>query len=235
LGSIKDKNPAFEYTFTENYLRLEAPGTLQGEKTYNFLINDIERPVESYKGKFGEISYVLRATVKRRIIKDIISEKEIKIHCATTRNPLQRLFRKEVRDPQNQIRFNYQHDKKEYCLEDCMIGKLHFPGDQPKPKNVKISFNKWECYRLIPEMNDVCEEFSEIESVNLGKSITQDDSDNYIAFRFQINRYNLDPSLKFLDGSICFYVGYFVKAEITEQNGDVWTDSFNVPIERIYE
>ncbi len=55
--SLGDKDPAFGYTFSETLLQLEAPGTLQGEKTYNFVFNDLERPVESYKGTFGEISY----------------------------------------------------------------------------------------------------------------------------------------------------------------------------------
>jgi len=121
---------------------------------------------------------MIRATIKRRIIKDIVLEKDINIHIATPRNPLQRIFRKQVRDNQQRISYTYQHDKKEYDLEDCLVGKLSLPGAQPKPKNVKISFSKWECYRLISEMNDVNEEFQEIESIELDKFITKDDSGN---------------------------------------------------------
>jgi hypothetical protein len=163
---------------------------------------------------------------------DIAKEKNLAIHLNADRGPLLRLLRKDIQDETGQVRFIYEQDKREYYMDDCIIGRIHLLPDQPKLKGISVSLNKWECYRMISEVGNIREHYEEIDFIDLGSQLNQDIQESFVTFKLPLGQYNIQPTLKFISGSICFYSGYFLKLEVTEMNEKKWTKCLSFSLHR---
>ena len=118
----------------------------------------------------------MRAVIKKRFFSDIILEKDIKVIIHEARYPFPRTLRKEAFDNEGNLLFIFQSDKKEYCLDDRITGKIMIPGDRPKPENVSVSLLKWESYRSMADMENLNEKTHLIENINLEKFLANDNT-----------------------------------------------------------
>ncbi|KMZ63936.1 Vacuolar protein sorting-associated protein 26-like protein [Zostera marina] len=144
LGQIEvyiDKNTF--YDFTSLVRELDVPGELYDKKTYPFEFSTVEMPYESYSGVNVKLRYILKLTISRPYINNIVELQEIWVRNYTELPTINNSIKMEV-GIEDCLHIEFEYNKSKYHLQDVIIGKIYFLLVRIKIKNMELEIRRRE-------------------------------------------------------------------------------------------
>ncbi|XP_047315986.1 vacuolar protein sorting-associated protein 26A-like [Impatiens glandulifera] len=131
------------YDFTSLVRELDVPGEIYEKKTYPFEFSSVEMPYESYNGVNVRLRYILRVTLSRNFIGNIVEYQEFAVRNFTPRPSLNNSIKMEV-GIEDCLHIEFEYNKSKYDLKDVIVGKIYFLLVRIKIKNMELEIRRRE-------------------------------------------------------------------------------------------
>ncbi len=149
------------YEFLSLSKELAAPGELSEKKEFDFDFADAEKQYESYNGinvrlRFVviflatlftpclfEYRYFVRLTIKRGLVSNITTEKDIWVHIFQNVPEINNSIKMEV-GIEDCLHIEFEYNRSKYHLKDVIIGKIYFLLVRIKIKHMELAVIKRE-------------------------------------------------------------------------------------------
>ncbi|XP_028758848.1 vacuolar protein sorting-associated protein 26B isoform X3 [Neltuma alba] len=116
------------YDFTSLVRELDVPGDLYERKTYPFEFSTVEMPYESYNGVNIRLRYVLKVTISRNFVPNIVEYLDFVMEVGI----------------EDCLHIEFEYSKSKYHLKDVIIGKIYFLLVRIKIKNMELEIRRRE-------------------------------------------------------------------------------------------
>ncbi|KAF8009425.1 hypothetical protein BT93_J0422 [Corymbia citriodora subsp. variegata] len=131
------------YDFTSLVRELDVPGELYERKTYPFEFSTVEMPYESYNGVNVRLRYILKATISRNIVGNIVESQDFVVRNYTPLPAINNSIKMEV-GIEDCLHIEFEYNKSKYHLKDVIIGKIYFLLVRIKIKNMELEIRRRE-------------------------------------------------------------------------------------------
>ncbi|KEH33470.1 vacuolar protein sorting-associated protein 26A isoform X2 [Medicago truncatula] len=131
------------YDFTSLVRELEVPGNLYERKTYPFEFSTVEMPHESYNGINVRLRYVLKVTISRNFVNNIVEHMDFVVHNYIPAPSINNSIKMEV-GIEDCLHIEFEYSKSKYHLKDVVIGKIYFLLVRIKLKNMELEIRRRE-------------------------------------------------------------------------------------------
>ncbi|KAF8009427.1 hypothetical protein BT93_J0422 [Corymbia citriodora subsp. variegata] len=122
---------------------LDVPGELYERKTYPFEFSTVEMPYESYNGVNVRLRYILKATISRNIVGNIVESQDFVVRNYTPLPAINNSIKMEV-GIEDCLHIEFEYNKSKYHLKDVIIGKIYFLLVRIKIKNMELEIRRRE-------------------------------------------------------------------------------------------
>ncbi|XP_042958263.1 vacuolar protein sorting-associated protein 26A-like isoform X3 [Carya illinoinensis] len=131
------------YDFTSLVRELDVPGELFERKTYQFEFSTVEMPHESYNGINVRLRYILKVTIGRNYISNIVECQDFVVRNFTPPPSINNSIKMEV-GIEDCLHIEFEYGKSKYHLKDVIIGKIYFLLVRIKIKNMELEIRRRE-------------------------------------------------------------------------------------------
>ncbi|TYI73520.1 hypothetical protein E1A91_D07G134600v1 [Gossypium mustelinum] len=131
------------YDFTSLVRELDIPGELYERKTYPFEFSTVEMPYESYNGVNVRLRYILKVTISRNYVGNIVEYQEFVVRNYTPPPSINNIIKMEV-GIEDCLHIEFEYSKSKYHLKDVIIGKIYFLLVRIKLKNMDLEIRRRE-------------------------------------------------------------------------------------------
>ncbi|KAI4308268.1 hypothetical protein L6164_031360 [Bauhinia variegata] len=131
------------YDFTSLVRELDVPGDLYENKIYPFDFSNVEMPYESYNGVNVRLRYILKVTVSRNYVSNIVEYQEFVVRNYTPTPSINNSIKMEV-GIEDCLHIEFEYSKSKYHLKDAIIGKIYFLLVRIKIKNMELEIRRRE-------------------------------------------------------------------------------------------
>lgn len=131
------------YDFTSLVRELEVPGNLYERKTYPFEFSTVEMPHESYNGINVRLRYVLKVTISRNFVNNIVEHMDFVVRNYIPAPSINNSIKMEV-GIEDCLHIEFEYSKSKYHLKDVVIGKIYFLLVRIKLKNMELEIRRRE-------------------------------------------------------------------------------------------
>ncbi|KAG0468997.1 hypothetical protein HPP92_018325 [Vanilla planifolia] len=109
------------YDFTSLVRELDVPGEIYERKSYQFEFSTVEMPFESYNGVNVRLRYILKVTVSRNYVSNIVEYQEFCVRNYTPPPTINNSIKMEV-GIEDCLHIEFEYNKSKYHLKDVIIG-----------------------------------------------------------------------------------------------------------------
>ncbi|EPZ35394.1 vacuolar protein sorting-associated protein 26 [Rozella allomycis CSF55] len=204
--SFDKNNPT---TFLSLHSEMAGPGELSHTQSFNFKFEKVEKPFESYNGIHVRLRYFVRVTVKRKLMADLIKEKDFWTHCYKNTTDLLGSIKMEV-GIEDCLHIEFEYNKARYHLMDVIVGKIYFILIRIKIKHMELSIIRRESSGLAPNQyheNDTLTRFEIMDGAPV-KGET-------IPIRLFLNGFDLTPTYREVNRR--FSVRYYLNLVLVDE------------------
>ncbi|KAI3961388.1 hypothetical protein MKW92_045619 [Papaver armeniacum] len=131
------------YDFTSLVRELDVPGEIYDKKSYPFEFSTVEMPYETYNGVNVRLRYVLKVTISRNYVNNIVEYQDLVVRNYTPLPPINNSIKMEV-GIEDCLHIEFEYSKSKYHLKDVIIGKIYFLLVRIKIKNMELEIRRRE-------------------------------------------------------------------------------------------
>ncbi|KAK7306830.1 hypothetical protein VNO77_44790 [Canavalia gladiata] len=131
------------YDFTSLVRELDVPGTIYERKTYPFEFSTVEMPYESYNGINVRLRYILKVTISRSYVNNIVEYMDFVVRNYTPAPPINNSIKMEV-GIEDCLHIEFEYGKSKYHLKDVIVGKIYFLLVRIKIKTMELEIRRRE-------------------------------------------------------------------------------------------
>jgi len=149
LGRIKMSSATYEgrtqYDFVSLLKELYPPGTLyQSQTSIPFIFSNVEKQYETYHGQNVSVRYYIRVTVERKFFPPIKKDEEVIVQKVSQGPRVNDEGIKMEVGIEECLHIEFEFEKKNYHLKDCIIGKVNFVIVRIKIKYMELALIRRE-------------------------------------------------------------------------------------------
>ncbi|RZC56312.1 hypothetical protein C5167_015157 [Papaver somniferum] len=131
------------YDFTSLVRELDVPGDIYEKKTYPFEFSTVEMPYETYNGVNVRLRYILKVTISRSYVSNIVECQDFVVRNFTPPPSINNSIKMEV-GIEDCLHIEFEYNKSKYHLKDVIIGKIYFLLVRIKIKNMELEIRRRE-------------------------------------------------------------------------------------------
>lgn len=131
------------YDFTSLVRELDVLGDLYERKTYPFEFSKVEMPYESYNGVNVRLRYILKVTMSRNFVNNIVEHLDLVVRNYTPLPEINNSIKMEV-GIEDCLHIEFEYNKSKYHLKDVIIGKIYFLLVRIKIKHMEVEIRRRE-------------------------------------------------------------------------------------------
>ncbi|CAI0397748.1 unnamed protein product [Linum tenue] len=215
------------YDFTSLVRELDVPGDLYEKKSYPFEFSTVEMPHESYSGVNVRLRYILKVTISRNYVNNIVEYQDFVVRNYTPQPPVNNSIKMEV-GIEDCLHIEFEYSKSKYHLKDVIIGKIYFLLVRIKIKNMELEIRRRESTGSGPN--------TYVETETLAKYELMDGSPvrgESIPIRLFLSPYELTPTYRNINNK--FSVKYYLNLVLVDEEGRRYFKQQEITVYRLLE
>ncbi|KAG6678640.1 hypothetical protein I3842_14G091300 [Carya illinoinensis] len=197
------------YDFTSLVRELDVPGELFERKTYQFEFSTVEMPHESYNGINVRLRYILKVTIGRNYISNIVECQDFVVRNFTPPPSINNSIKMEV-GIEDCLHIEFEYGKSKYHLKDVIIGKIYFLLVRIKIKNMELEIRRRESTGSGPNTYVETETLAKFELMD-GAPVRGES----IPVRLFLSPYELTPTYRNINNK--FSVKYYLNLVFVDE------------------
>ncbi|CAL9095656.1 unnamed protein product [Musa textilis] len=222
---------------------LDIPGELYERKTYPFEFSTVEMPNESYSGINVRLRYILKVTISRNYIGNIMEYQEFCVRnfapLPTINNSIKvcecfwylihsnQILQMEV-GIEDCLHIEFEYSKSKYHLKDVIIGKIYFLLVRIKLKNMELEIRRRESTGSGPNTYVETETLAKYELMD-GAPVRGES----IPVRLFLSPYELTPTYRNINNK--FSVKYYLNLVLMDEEDRRYFKQQEITIYRLQE
>ncbi|XP_008787026.2 vacuolar protein sorting-associated protein 26B isoform X1 [Phoenix dactylifera] len=215
------------YDFTSLVRELDVPGEIYERKTYPFEFSTVEMPYESYNGINVRLRYILKVTVSRNYVSNIVEYQEFCVHNYTPLPTINNSIKMEV-GIEDCLHIEFEYNKSKYHLKDVIIGKIYFLLVRIKIKNMELEIRRRESTGSGPNTYVETETLAKFELMD-GAPVRGES----IPIRLFLSPYELTPTYRNINNK--FSVKYFLNLVLVDEEDRRYFKQQEITVYRLQE
>ncbi|CAA6665340.1 unnamed protein product [Spirodela intermedia] len=215
------------YDFTSLVRELEVPGEIYEKKAYRFEFSTVEMPYESYRGANVRLRYVLKVTVSRNYIGNIVEFQDFWVQNYTPLPTINNSIKMEV-GIEDCLHIEFEYNKSKYHLKDVIIGKVYFLLVRIKLKNMELEIRRRESTGSGPSTYVETETLAKFELMD-GAPVRGES----IPIRLFLSPYELTPTYRNINNK--FSVKYYLNIVLVDEEDRRYFKQQEITMYRLQE
>ncbi|XP_039022975.1 vacuolar protein sorting-associated protein 26A-like [Hibiscus syriacus] len=215
------------YDFTSLVRELDVPGELYERKAYPFEFATVEMPYESYNGVNVRLRYILKVTVSRNYVSNIVEYQDFVVHNYTPPPSINNSIKMEV-GIEDCLHIEFEYSKSKYHLKDVIIGKIYFLVVRIKLKNMELEIRRRESTGSGPNTYVETETLAKFELMD-GAPVRGES----IPIRLFLSPYELTPTYRNINNK--FSVKYYLNLVLVDEEDRRYFKQQEITMYRILE
>ncbi|XWS73695.1 hypothetical protein CRYUN_Cryun02cG0150900 [Craigia yunnanensis] len=197
------------YDFTSLVRELDIPGELYERKTYPFEFSTVEMPHESYNGVNVRLRYILKVTISRNYVSNIVECQDFVVRNYTPPPSINNSIKMEV-GIEDCLHIEFEYSKSKYHLKDVIVGKIYFLLVRIKLKNMELEIRRRESTGSGPNTYVETETLAKFELMD-GAPVRGES----IPIRLFLSPYELTPTYRNINNK--FNVKYYLNLVLVDE------------------
>ncbi|KAG8093238.1 hypothetical protein GUJ93_ZPchr0012g19703 [Zizania palustris] len=197
------------YDFTSLVRELDIPGEIYERKTYPFEFSTVEMPYESYNGTNVRLRYILRVTVGRNYMGNIVEYRDLCVRNYSPAPTINNSIKMEV-GIEDCLHIEFEYSKSKYHLKDVILGKIYFLLVRIKIKNMELEIRRRESTGAGSNMYVETETLAKFELMD-GAPVRGES----IPVRLFLTPYELTPTYRNINNK--FSVKYYLNLVLVDE------------------
>ncbi|CAL9753822.1 unnamed protein product [Musa acuminata subsp. burmannicoides] len=215
------------YDFTSLVRELDIPGDLYERKTYPFEFSTVEMPYESYSGINVRLRYILKVTISRNYIGNIVEYQEFCVRNFAPLPTINNSIKMEV-GIEDCLHIEFEYSKSKYHQKDVIIGKIYFLLVRIKLKNMELEIRRRESTGSGPNTYVETETLAKYELMD-GAPVRGES----IPVRLFLSPYELTPTYRNINNK--FSVKYYLNLVLMDEEDRRYFKQQEITIYRLLE
>ncbi|KDP34514.1 hypothetical protein JCGZ_11064 [Jatropha curcas] len=215
------------YEFTSLVRELDIPGELYERKTYPFEFSTVEMPYESYNGVNVRLRYILKVTISRNYVNNIVQCQDFVVHNYTPLPSINNSIKMEV-GIEDCLHIEFEYGKSKYHLKDVIIGKIYFLLVRIKIKNMELEIRRRESTGSGPNTYVETETLAKFELMD-GAPVRGES----IPIRLFLSPYELTPTYRNINNK--FSVKYYLNLVLVDEEDRRYFKQQEITVYRLLE
>ncbi|KAG4138237.1 hypothetical protein ERO13_D07G122400v2 [Gossypium hirsutum] len=215
------------YDFTSLVRELDIPGELYERKTYPFEFSTVEMPYESYNGVNVRLRYILKVTISRNYVGNIVEYQEFVVRNYTPPPSINNIIKMEV-GIEDCLHIEFEYSKSKYHLKDVIIGKIYFLLVRIKLKNMDLEIRRRESTGSGPNTYVETETLAKFELMD-GAPVRGES----IPIRLFLSPYELTPTYQNINNK--FSVKYYLNLVLVDEEDRRYFKQQEITMYRLLE
>ncbi|KAK1272072.1 Vacuolar protein sorting-associated protein 26A [Acorus gramineus] len=215
------------YDFTSLVRELDVPGEIYDKKTYPFEFSTVEMPYESYSGVNVRLRYILKVTISRNYVSNIVEYQDFWVRNYTPLPPINNSIKMEV-GIEDCLHIEFEYSKSKYHLKDVIIGKIYFLLVRIKIKNMELEIRRRESTGSGPNTYVETETLAKFELMD-GAPVRGES----IPIRLFLSPYELTPTYRNINNK--FSVKYYLNLVLVDEEDRRYFKQQEITIYRLLE
>ncbi|KAF3455222.1 hypothetical protein FNV43_RR05670 [Rhamnella rubrinervis] len=215
------------YDFTSLVRELEVPGELYEKKTYPFEFSSVEMPHESYNGVNVRLRYILKVTISRNYVSNIVESQDFVVRNYTPLPSINNSIKMEV-GIEDCLHIEFEYNKSKYHLKDVILGKIYFLLVRIKIKNMELEIRRRESTGSGPNTYVETETLAKFELMDGGPVRGES-----IPVRLFLSPYELSPTYRNINNK--FSVKYYLNLVLVDEEDRRYFKQQEITVYRLLE
>ncbi|XP_042468644.1 vacuolar protein sorting-associated protein 26A-like isoform X1 [Zingiber officinale] len=215
------------YDFTSLVRELDVPGEIYEKKTFPFEFSSVEMPYESYNGINVRLRYVLKVTISRHYVSNIVEHQDFWVRNYTPAPTINNSIKMEV-GIEDCLHIEFEYNKSKYHLKDVIVGKIYFLLVRIKLKNMELEIRRRESTGSGPNTYVETETLAKFELMD-GAPVRGES----IPIRLFLSPYELTPTYRNINNK--FSVKYFLNLVLVDEEDRRYFKQQEITIYRLQE
>nr|XP_023914536.1 vacuolar protein sorting-associated protein 26A-like [Quercus suber]POF08022.1 vacuolar protein sorting-associated protein 26a [Quercus suber] len=215
------------YDFTSLVRELDVPGELYERKTYPFEFSTVEMPHESYNGVNVRLRYILKVTIGRNYVTNMVEYQEFVVRNFTPPPPINNSIKMEV-GIEDCLHIEFEYNTSKYHLKDAILGKIYFLLVRIKIKNMELEIRRRESTGSGPNTYVETETLAKFELMD-GAPVRGES----IPIRLFLSPYELTPTYRNINNK--FSVKYFLNLVLVDEEDRRYFKQQEITVYRLLE
>ncbi|KAK4741949.1 hypothetical protein SAY87_025537 [Trapa incisa] len=215
------------YDFTSLVRELDVPGELYERKTYPFEFSTVEMPYESYNGINVRLRYILKVTISRNIVSDIVDSQDFVVRNYTPLPSINNSIKMEV-GIEDCLHIEFEYGKSKVHLKDVIIGKIYFLLVRIKIKSMELEIRRRESTGSGPNTYVETETLAKYELMD-GAPVRGES----IPVRLFLSPYELTPTYRNINNK--FSVKYYLNLVLVDEEDRRYFKQQEITVYRLLE
>ncbi|KAJ4840608.1 Vacuolar protein sorting-associated protein 26B [Turnera subulata] len=215
------------YDFTSLVRELDVPGELYETKTYPFEFSTVEMPHESYNGVNVRLRYILKVTVSRNYVSNIVECQDFVVRNYTSPPSINNSIKMEV-GIEDCLHIEFEYNKSKYHLKDVILGKIYFLLVRIKIKNMELEIRRRESTGSGPNTYVETETLAKFELMD-GAPVRGES----IPVRLFLSPYELTPTYRNINNK--FSVKYYLNLVLVDEEDRRYFKQQEITVYRLLE
>ncbi|KAG6520578.1 hypothetical protein ZIOFF_017636 [Zingiber officinale] len=206
---------------------LDVPGEIYEKKTFPFEFSSVEMPYESYNGINVRLRYVLKVTISRHYVSNIVEHQDFWVRNYTPAPTINNSIKMEV-GIEDCLHIEFEYNKSKYHLKDVIVGKIYFLLVRIKLKNMELEIRRRESTGSGPNTYVETETLAKFELMD-GAPVRGES----IPIRLFLSPYELTPTYRNINNK--FSVKYFLNLVLVDEEDRRYFKQQEITIYRLQE
>ncbi|KAK7843720.1 vacuolar protein sorting-associated protein 26a [Quercus suber] len=206
---------------------LDVPGELYERKTYPFEFSTVEMPHESYNGVNVRLRYILKVTIGRNYVTNMVEYQEFVVRNFTPPPPINNSIKMEV-GIEDCLHIEFEYNTSKYHLKDAILGKIYFLLVRIKIKNMELEIRRRESTGSGPNTYVETETLAKFELMD-GAPVRGES----IPIRLFLSPYELTPTYRNINNK--FSVKYFLNLVLVDEEDRRYFKQQEITVYRLLE
>ncbi|XP_030953989.1 vacuolar protein sorting-associated protein 26A-like [Quercus lobata] len=215
------------YDFTSLVRELDVPGELYERKTYPFEFSTVEMPHESYNGVNVRLRYILKVTIGRNYVTNMVEYQEFVVRNYTPPPPINNSIKMEV-GIEDCLHIEFEYNTSKYHLKDAILGKIYFLLVRIKIKNMELEIRRRESTGSGSNTYVETETLAKFELMD-GAPVRGES----IPIRLFLSPYELTPTYRNINNK--FSVKYFLNLVLVDEEDRRYFKQQEITVYRLLE
>ncbi|KAF5202216.1 Vacuolar protein sorting-associated protein 26b [Thalictrum thalictroides] len=215
------------YDFTSLVRELEVPGDIYERKSYPFEFSSVEMPYESYSGVNVRLRYVLKVTISRSYVGNMVEYQDFAVQKYTPVPSINNTIKMEV-GIEDCLHIEFEYSKSKYHLKDVIVGKIYFLLVRIKIKHMELEIRRRESTGSGPNTHVETETLAKFELMD-GVPVRGES----IPIRLFLSPYELTPTYRNINNK--FNVKYFLNLVLVDEEDRRYFKQQEITVYRLQE
>ncbi|GMY24193.1 vacuolar protein sorting-associated protein 26A-like isoform X1 [Fagus crenata] len=215
------------YDFTSLVRELDVPGELYERKTYPFEFSTVEMPHESYNGVNVRLRYILKVTIGRNYVSNMVEHQDFVVRNYTPAASINNSIKMEV-GIEDCLHIEFEYSKSKYHLKDVIVGKIYFLLVRIKIKNMELEIRRRESTGSGPNTYVETETLAKFELMD-GAPVRGES----IPIRLFLSPYELTPTYRNINNK--FSVKYYLNLVLVDEEDRRYFKQQEITVYRLLE